>query len=126
MSKAEREILLFSARRRHYEDLMVSIGAKMSGSPHSQNVTSKTETAAVGLVFMTEQLTKKIEEYTELIKRAELLIAQLPQEKFQKILTLKYLCGWSWRSIQDEMGYKDEKSTYRCHGYALRELQKLM
>ena len=126
VQKAEREMLLFSARRRHYEDLMVSIGAKISSSVHSQNVSSKTETAAVGLVFMTEQLTAKIEEYTKLIKKAEELIAKIPQENFRKILTLKYLCGWSWKSIRDEMGYKDEKSVYRCHGYALRELQKVM
>ena len=126
VSKAEREMLLFSARRRHYEDLMSSIGANIGGGVHSQNVSSKTETAAVGLVFMTEQLTAKIEEYTALIKKAEELIGKLSQENFRRILTLRYLCAWSWRSIRDEMGYKDEKSVYRCHGYALRELQKVM
>ena len=127
VQKAERELKIINAKRRHYEDLMVAIGANTGkaviGKPSGA---SKTETAAVGLVFLTDQLVAKEKEYTALSVKAEKLIARLKQDKFRKILTLRYVCDWSWKSIRDEMDYKDEKSVYRCHGYALAELQKIM
>lgn len=127
VQKAEKELLVISAKKRHYLDLMQSIGAKISGTVvQTSNGASKTETAAIGLYEMTKLLEEKEKEYVELIKKAEELIAKLKQEKFRDILTYKYLCNWSWKSIRDQLDYKDEKSVYRCHGYALRELQKLM
>ena len=127
VQRAEREMKLIRARKRHYEDLIVAIGANTGkaviGKPSGA---SKVETAAIGIVFLTEQLSDKEKEYTALIQKAEKLIAKIPQEKFRKLLTLRYLCDWSWKSVRDEMDYKDEKSVYRCHGYALRELQKLL
>lgn len=124
---AEREMKLINAKRRHYDDLMLSIGANTSkaviGKPSGA---SKTETAAIGIIFLTEQLLAKEQQYVALITKAEELIAKIPQEKFRQVLTLKYLCGHSWKIIQDEMDYKNERSAKRCHGYALGELQKLM
>ena len=125
--KAERELALICDRRRHYEDLIVAIGANTGkaviGKPSG---VSKVETAAVGLVYLAEQLRKKEEEYVRIIKKAEELIGKLPQQKFRDVLTRRYLIGESWKTIRDKMDYKDEKSVYRCHGYALRELQKLL
>lgn len=128
VQKAERELLLISDRRRHYEDLIMAIGAKM-GKPYMgkpSGISAKTETAAVGLVYLAEQLRKKEEEYTALIHKAETLIAKLKQDKFREVLTRRYLNNESWKTIRDKMDYKDEKSVYRCHGYALKELQKVM
>ena len=124
---AESELKIISAKKRHYADLAMSIGAKLRVVVVAKTDNgSKTETAAIGLAEMQEQLEQKEKEYTVLVKKAEELIAEIPQEKFRQLLTYKYLCNWSWRSIRDELGYKDEKSVYRCHGYALRELQKVM
>ena len=125
--KAEEELIVISAKKRHYLDLMNAIGSKISSTVvQASGNSSKTETAAIGLYEMTKMLEEKEKEYVNLVKKAEEIIAKIKQEKFRQILTLRYLCRWSWKSIRDEMGYKDEKSTYRCHGYALRELQKVM
>jgi len=124
--KAESELKLIAMKRRHYEDLAASIGVKLTGMPSGSGGGSRVETAAVGLTILTSQLTEKEKEYAALVRKAEKLIDKIPQEKFRKVLTLRYLCGISWRSIQDEMAYNDEKSVYRCNGYALKELQKLM
>ena len=125
--KAEQELIAISAKKRHYLDLAQAIGAKMSSTVvQASGNGSKTETAAIGLYEMTKLLDEKEKEYVDMVKKAEETIAKIKQEKFRQILTLRYLCRWSWKSIQDEMGYKDQKSTYRCHGYALRELQKIM
>lgn len=127
VQKAETELKIISAKKRHYADLAMSIGAKIRVVVIAKTDNgSKTETAAIGLYEMQELLDQKEKEYTALVRKAEGLIAKIPQEKFRLLLTYKYLCNWSWRSIRDELGYKDEKSVYRCHGYALRELQKVM
>ena len=128
VQKAGQELEILAAKKRHYIDLMQSIGANMSktaviGTPSGS---SKTEAAAVGLVDLAEQIDKKIAEYTEIIKKAEDLIDKLPQDKFRAILTYRYLCNLSWRTIRDKMDYKDEKSVFACHRYALKALQKAM
>ena len=84
------------------------------------------ESGAIGLVDLENDLNKKEAEYTKLVKQAEGLIEKIPQEKFRMILVLKYICGHSWKLLRDEMDYADEKSVYRCHGYALKALQKLL
>ena len=127
VQRAEKELKAIGAKRRHYEDLAQSIGAKMSSTVvQTSGNSSKTETAAIGLYEMTKLLEEKEKEYCETIKKAEELIAKIRQDKFRDILTYRYLCNWSWKSIRDQLGYKDEKSVFRCHGYALRELQKVM
>ena len=71
-------------------------------------------------------LEEQIRQYARTIALAEKVISQVPQEKYRQILTLRYLCGWSFRSISDELGYKDPNSVYRSHGWALMEAQKIL
>ncbi|MBP5248648.1 MAG: hypothetical protein J6Y20_10070 [Lachnospiraceae bacterium] len=124
--KAENELKLISERRRHYKELATSIGVKLTGMPSSKSKGSSVESGAIGLVDLENDLNKKEAEYTKLVKQAEGLIEKIPQEKFRMILVLKYICGHSWKLLRDEMDYADEKSVYRCHGYALKALQKLL
>lgn len=124
--RAERELVSISAKRRHYEELATSISVNLTGMPGKQGGSSRVEAGAIGLIDMTEQLRAKEIEYTALCKKAQELIAKIPQDNFRDVLTFKYLCGWSWRSIQDQLKFKDQKSVYRCHGFALKELQKVM
>lgn len=126
VSKAESELITLSAKKRHFMDLATSIGVNLTGMPGKQGGGSRVETGAIGLIDVINQLADKEREYVSLVKKAEELIEKIPQENFRKILTYKYLCRWSQRSIQDEMGYKDEKSVYRCLRYAMNELQKVM
>lgn len=124
--KAEVELNLISEKKRHYQELATSIGVKLTGMPHGGDNSSKVETAAIGIADLMRELVKKEREYAEIVRNAEKLIERLPQEKFRMVLTLKYICGHSWKLVRDEMDYADEKSVFRCHGYALKELQKLM
>jgi len=124
---AESELKMLRAKIRHYEDLGISIssgtGSALGGRQHGS---SRVETAAVGIVDATASLRDQIRYYTALIKRAERVIEQVPQEKYRHILTYRYLCGWSFRSISDELGYHDPNSVYRAHGWALSEAQKVL
>lgn len=125
--RAEEELKLIQAKRRHYHELatMAGIGGGSVGSQHT-GATSRVETAAVNIVDLTTALDVKEAEYVQLIQKAEQLIDRIPQFKFRQVLTLHYLAGMTMKSVSDEIGYKDEKSVYRARGYALRELQKLM
>lgn len=127
VQRAERDLKIIRDQREHYNQIIASIGSNMKKVVvQTSGNTSKTEIAAVGLVDLAEQLEKKEKEYVEIIQKAEKLIDQIKQDKFREILKRRYLIGESWKTIRDKMDYKDEKSVYRCHGYALRELQKLL
>lgn len=82
--------------------------------------------AAVGMVDAERALRGKIDGYLKRISEAEEIIDQISAERYRQILSLHYLCGMSLRSVSDELGYKDENSIYRAHGWALAEAQKIM
>ena len=47
-------------------------------------------------------------------------------DKYRKILSYRYLCQWSFRSISDELKYDDPNSVYRAHGWALVKAQEIL
>lgn len=126
VSRAEAELRLIYQRQRHYSELATAIGVKLTGMPHATGNSSRVEAGAVALVDLNRELEERANEYRRLVREADQLIQKLPQDKFRELLTRRYLCLQSWKTIRDELDYKDEKSVYRCHGYALRELQKLL
>ena len=126
VQRAEREMKLLKAKQQHYEDLGLQITSHIGGIGGKQRGASKTEAAAVGYLDSTRDLNLQIAEYTALIARAEQVIRSVPQEKYRQILTYRYLCGWSFRSISDELQYNDPNSVYRAHGWALTEAQKVL
>ena len=92
---------------------------------HSRG-SSRVEAAAMGIFDATRALQEQEKEFVHLIHQAEQIVASVPQEKYRAILTLRYLAGWTWRSISDELRYEDSKSIYKAHGFALREAQKVL
>jgi DNA-directed RNA polymerase specialized sigma24 family protein len=124
--RAEQELKLINAKKRHFIDLAASMGGGMGVASAKPSGASRVEAAAVGIVDLSTELDVKAKEYVALIHKAEALLSKLPQPRHREVLTLRYMSGWSWKSISDEMGYKDPKSVYRVHGWALQELQKLM
>lgn len=123
---AESELRTLNIKLRHYEDLGLSFGG-ISGVPGGHNrATSRVEMAAVGAVDVLQDLQEQKRAYLAIIARAESVIGQITQEKYQKILTYRYLCGWTFANISDELKYKDPNSIYRAHGWALSEAQKII
>jgi len=126
--KAEKELKILRAKIRHYEDIGYSISGGSIDSPvvcHSRG-SSRVEAAAMGIFDATKLLEDQVREYLVMIRAAEELISRMPHEKYRNILTLRYLAGWSFRSIADELGYTDPNSIYRAHGWALQEAQRIL
>ena len=127
VAHAEREIKTIQARLRHYREMGMGSPGNMSNTPvtHSKG-SSVVETAAVGIVDTLNALNANLGAYTAIVRDAEKLIEKVPQENYRRLLTLRYLCGMSFRSVSDEMNYTDRNSVYRAHGWALLEFGKVM
>ena len=125
---AETELKMIRAKIRHYQDIGYSITGGSMDSPvvsHSRG-SSRVESAAMGIFDATRALEEQMKEYLSVIREAERIVSQVPQMKYREILTLKYMAGWSFRSISDELHYEDPKSIYKAHGYALSAAQKII
>ena len=124
---AENELKMIAAKCRHYEDIGLSMAINISGMPSSgKKGTSRVEMAAVGATDALTALEAQRAHYSRIIAQAEAVINLIPQEKYRQILNYRYLCGWSFRSISDELEYNDPNSIYRAHGWALAEAQKVI
>ena len=122
----EHKLKLLQARLRHYESIGLSLSPSSGGLPGGHRASSKVETAAVGTVDAAADLQAQIDALMAMHNLAQQVIDKIPQERYRDILTYKYLCGWSFRSISDELAYNDQNSIYRAHGWALQEAQKVL
>ena len=125
---AEQDLKAIRAKIRHFQDIGYSITGGSMDSPvvsHSRG-SSRVESAAMGIFDMTRELEARAQEYVAIVKEAEAVISKMTHERYRQILTLRYLAGWSFRSISDELAYKDPKTVYRAHGWALEEAQKIL
>ena len=125
---AERELMMLRAQIAHLRDVGTSIsGGNIDGCvvSHSRGG-SRVESAAMGIYDATRKLEDQVREYTKVITKAQKVISMIPQDKYRQILTLRYLSGWSFRSISDELRYNDPKSVYRAHGWALAAAQRVI
>lgn len=124
--RAEKELKILNAKLRHYEDIGLSIGGSSGVIGNKSRGSSRVELAAIGAVDVFRDLIDQQKAYMAIIARAEQVIRDIDQERYRQILNYRYLCGWSFRSISDELGYKDQNSVYRAHGWALSAAQKII
>ena len=125
---AETELKMIRAKIRHYQEIGYSVTGGTMDAPvvsHSLGA-SKVESAAMGIFDATRALEAQMKDYLSVIAEADRIVSQVPQMKYREILTLRYMAGWSFRSISDELKYEDPKSIYKAHGYALAAAQKII
>lgn len=126
MRQAERALKLIRAKARHFEELGLSMGGAAGVVGNKQRGTSRVELSAIGNVDALADLEEQKKAYMAIIAQAERVIEQISQEKYRQILTYRYLCGWSFSSISDELGYSVSTSVYHAHGWALMAAQKVL
>lgn len=123
---AERQLWMIARKREHYQAMAIRMGGMSEVHVRSSDQHSAVESAAVHLADLEADLDAAEQHYAALVREAEELIQQIPQEPYRMVLTLRYILGHSWRTISDEMDYKDPKSVFRAHGWALKEAQKVL
>ena len=126
VQRAESELKILNEKLRHYEDLGFSMGGASGVIGNKNRGSSRVELAACGAVDALQDVRTKQRELMAIVKRAERIIKQIPQEKYRQLLEYKYICGKSFRWISDELEYNDPNSVYRAHGWALKEAQKIL
>ena len=122
--EAERELYLIRRQQEHIRDMAVSLRGMSQSGIRSPSRRSRVEDAGIRIADLETALNERARAYNELVERAQRIIDQIPQMKFREVLTLRYLCGHSWRTVSDEMDFKDPKSVYRVHGLALMAAKK--
>lgn len=124
--EAEQAIRSINKQREHYMDMATSSTGIVSAIGKSKNREhSQVERAALMLVELSEELEKDALKYAETIRQARKIIEAVPRSRQREVLSLRYLCGMSWRLIQFEMGYEHEKSVCRIHKWALQSAQRV-
>lgn len=123
---AQRAIYAIREKQEHYTEMATGMSGMSETNIRSSSRRSRVEAAAVGLVDLSDKLDKEAEKYLARIRQAEQIIQKLEKPRHRQVLTLRYLAGHSWRTVADEMDYKDIKSAFRVHGWALMEAQKFL
>ena len=124
--EARMEISALMRRRDQYMAVATGTSGLSETAIRSSEVKSKVETSAIRLVEICDRLDREVAKYTQIIAQAEQLISRIDRSKYRQVLSLRYLEGKSWKAICEIMGYRDEKSAYRIHGWALDEAEKKM
>ena len=127
VARAEKELRVLRAKVAHYEDLGLTITTSTTNTPiRASKGSSRVESAAVGIVDTLGEIEAKIADFVALIAMCENRIKKIPQERYQRLLTLHYICGWKLPKVGEELGYSDRNSIYRAHGWALLEMGKVL
>lgn len=123
--EAEKALRVLRMEREHI--LAVATGIQgQTGSPVQSSPGSRVENAAIRLADLEEKMEGQKAEYLRICQEAREKIGRIKRIRYREVLTLRYLCGLSWKSVSDRMGYQDEKSVFRVHGYALQEMQRIL
>ena len=123
---AEKKLYLIRRQREHWEEMATRMSGTSEVKIRSTNMHSPTEDVALHLADLGHDLDEEEAKYTAIVKEAKWVIEQIHQERFREVLTLRYICGHSWKTIRDEMDYAGEKSVYKVHGWALLEAGKIL
>ena len=121
----EKRIDALLARRQHYYDLAlqgtsIATATRQSGT----NCASKVENAVCKLIDLEKDLDAEIDELVDDVRLAENIINQLEDRRHKDVLKFRYLNGWSWERIAEEMNY-DRRYVLKLHGFALIEAGEL-
>ncbi len=106
-------------------DLATRCTPSYSGMPHASGVSNRIEDAVVRLDELSGELAKEIDFYVHLRRLAHEVVRRLPDDRYRDILTLRYLNGYSWGRVAEEMGY-ESNYIWRVHGHALLEAQQVL
>lgn len=110
-------------RQQRYRELagvhgMAYGDAPGGGSRHGSAV----ENCAVQIADLEREIDRRIDEYVDLVRQAEAAIDQIEDERCRDVLRYRYLSGWTWEKIAEQMHY-DERWVRHLHGLALLQVE---
>lgn len=112
-------------RQRHYYDLATRItpGYRQDGGGGSSlSASSRVADCAAKIADLEREIDRRIDEYVDLTREIEAAIDRIPDGRYRDVLRFRYVNGWTWEKIADEMGY-DLRWVHRLHGHALEKIE---
>lgn len=125
LQRKDAKINSLLARQRRYRELASRCTAVYRDGPGGgQRYTSSTEEYVCKIVDLEHEIDRRIDEYVDTTREIERLILSLEDPRYREVLQLRYINGWSWPRIADEMHYTLDW-VWRLHGRALQEIARL-
>lgn len=123
--KARMKLTNVEERRDYYRLMASDISACTEQEIRAKGglPTSRTESAALKLIRLSEEVEKVGEAYYELIRQANELIEKLDDPRYQSILTWRYVMALSWDEIVARTG-DTKDALFARNGRALKAVSK--
>ena len=113
-----KETMRLVREKEEWRSLAEKITPSYSFEPKTQSVTSKVETGAENIVEIDKQLQEQIAKRVRLRLEIAKVIYDLESEKYQYLLSSRYIDGKKWEQIALDMNYSVVQ-IWRMHGEAL-------
>lgn len=84
---------------------------------------SAMENAIVRLIDLERDIDSEVDQLVDLRREALALINTLEDPRHRSVMEMRYINGWSWDRISNELNY-ERTWVWRLHGEALQCLQK--
>lgn len=111
-------------RQRRYRELAERRTAVYRDTPGGgRRCSSSVEEYAVKIIDLEREIDRRIDEYVDLTREIETAIDKVGDDRYRDILRYRYINGWRWEKIAQEMHY-DRRQITRLHGLALLEIEK--
>lgn len=123
---AREELKSIQEEKAQYMATVYSLGGSSDIHVHTNEIKSRTESAAIRLAELCGKLDEQADKYVSILEQARSLIKRVESLRQRQVLTLRYLCGYDWNTVQQKMGYQDIKSAFRVHGWALQAVDLLL
>lgn len=125
---AERDIRRLEMVMEHYMAVGTNISPQIgrSGGRTGKNTSSRVEAAVCGLYDAEIGIREELDKYRRIVAEAENVISRIPQDRFRQILSLHYLTGMSLADVSEKLAYKNPRSIYNAHGWALMAAQRIL
>ena len=124
LSRKDARINALIERQQRYRELAERRTAIYRDIPGGgRRCSSSVEEYVVKIIDLEREIDRRIDEYVDLTREIEAVIDSVGDDRYRDILRYRYLNGWSWEKIAQEMHY-DRRQITRLHGLALLEIEK--
>ena len=119
LSRKDARINALIERQRRCRELAERRTAVYRATPGGgRRCSSAVEEDVAEIIDHEREVDPRIDEYVDLTREIEAAIDRIPDGRYRDVLRFRYVNGWTWEKIADEMGY-DERWVRRLHGWAL-------
>lgn len=122
LSRKDARINALIERQQRYRELAARRTAVYRDTPDGgRRCSSSVEEYVARIVDLEREIDRRIDEYMDLTREIEAAIDKVGDDRYRDILRYRYINGWNWERIAQEMHY-DVKWLYKMHGRALQKI----